>query len=59
MLPSLGLPELIIIFVIISIWIIPVAAAVWALFTLSRVRTNLDAMRATLDRVEQALRVKG
>jgi hypothetical protein len=59
MLSSLGMPELIIIFVIVAIWIVPVAAAVWALFTLNRVRTNLDTMRATLERVEQALRVKG
>jgi len=32
-----------------------VAAAMWALVTLSRVRTTLDAVRAQLDRVERSL----
>ena len=46
-------------FVILTIWIIPVAAGVWVLYTLSRVRTTVETMRVTLDRVEQALRARG
>lgn len=39
-----------------AIWgIVPLAAAIWALVTLYRVRTTLDSMRATLERMEQAL----
>jgi len=47
------------IFVILTIWIIPVAAGIWALYTLSRVRSTVDTMRAQLERVEQALRARG
>jgi len=59
MMPNLGIPELTIIFVILTIWIIPVAAGIWALYTLSRVRSTVDTMRAQLERVEQALRARG
>jgi|SoiMethySBSTD1v2_1073268.scaffolds.fasta_scaffold00503_17 hypothetical protein len=59
MMPNLGIPELTIMFVILTIWIIPVAAGIWALYTLSRVRSTVDTMRAQLERVEQALRARG
>ena len=36
-------------------WIGVIAAAMWALVTLNRVRTKVDAVRAQLDRIEQFL----
>ena len=36
-------------------WIGVIAAAMWALVTLNRVRSNLDAVRAQLDRLEQSI----
>jgi hypothetical protein len=49
------MPELTIVGVILLLWGIPIAAAVWALATLHRLRTTLDAMRGALERVEQSL----
>jgi hypothetical protein len=37
-------------------WIGTIVVAMWALVTLSRIHTHLKAVRAQLDRVEQALR---
>ena len=53
--PSLGVPEFLIAFVVLGWMVVPLAIAVWALVTLSRVRTAVDAMRATLDRVEKTI----
>ena len=52
---TLGIPELMIA-AFIALWgLVPLAAAVWAIVTLYRLRTNLDAIRATLERVERTL----
>ena len=51
----LGVPELAVISMVALWGIVPLAAAVWALVTLYRVRTDLNAVRATLDRVERTL----
>ena len=52
---TLGIPELMIV-AFIALWgLVPLAAAVWAIVTLYRLRTNLDAIRATLERVERTL----
>ena len=45
---AIGVPEVIIALVILCGWAIPLAAAVWALITLYR-------MRQTLERIEQLL----
>ena len=45
---SLGVPELIIALVILCVWAIPLAATLWALLTLYK-------MRQTLERIEQLL----
>jgi hypothetical protein len=51
----LGLPELFVLLMIAATGILPLAIAVWALVTLHRVRASQEAMRATLDRLEQRL----
>lgn len=53
--PALGIPELMAVAMFAFWGLIPLAATVWALVTLYRVRTNLEAIRVTLERVERAL----
>ncbi len=51
----LGLPELLIVLMTASIGLVPLAIAIWAIVMLHRVRAAQDAMKATLDRLEQRL----
>jgi hypothetical protein len=51
----LGLPELFIILILSSLWLIPIAAAIWALVTLHRVRVGQDALRVKLETIERML----
>ena len=53
---GVGVPELLIMAMIVVFGIVPWIAAIWALVTLSRVRRGVDAMRGSLDRIEQQLR---
>lgn len=55
--PRFGMPELIIVMIAL-IWVVSIAAAVWALLTLRQLRVSNDAMRATLERIEQQLRAR-
>lgn len=52
---SLGLPELLVVLTIVSIYLIPLAAGVWALVTLQRIRTSQEAMRLKLEAIERSL----
>ena len=52
----LGLPELMIVMVLALVYLVPIAVGIWVVLTLHRVKTGVDAMRATLDRVEQSVR---
>ena len=52
---SLGVPELVVVLVIAVIWVVPVAAAVWALVTLHRIRTTQAAIHTRLGAIEQLL----
>jgi len=51
----LGIPELIVIFVVGLVWVIPVAAAVWGLVTLQRIRVEQQAVQVKLDTIERLL----
>jgi hypothetical protein len=51
----MGLPELFVVLMIASTGLVPLAIAIWALVMLHRIRASQDAMRATLDRLEQRL----
>jgi type IV secretory pathway VirB3-like protein len=53
---SIGMPELIILLTVSMIWVVPLAVAVWAVVTLSRLRTDQQAMKATLESIERDLR---
>ena len=52
---GIGIPELTIVLVLVFVWAIPVVAAIWALFTLHRMRVEQRAMRRTVDNIEQLL----
>ena len=51
----LGMPELVILFGVGVVWLLPVAAAIWALVTLQRVRSAQQAMALKLDSIERLL----
>jgi hypothetical protein len=52
---SIGVPELIVILVIGSFYVIPVAAAVWAVMTLQRIRRGQESIVVRLETIERLL----
>jgi hypothetical protein len=52
---SLGIPELMILLVLVGVYAIPLVAAVWALMTLQRIRTGQQAVQLKLDTIERLL----
>ena len=52
---TVGVPELVMMLAIAALWIVPVAATVWGLFTLHRIRTGQDALRLTVEALERSL----
>jgi hypothetical protein len=53
---SVGMPELLILFIISASWVVPLAVAVWVVVTLNRVRTDQQVMKAKLESIERDLR---
>ena len=51
----IGIPELFLVLITGFIWLAPMAAAIWALITLHRVRVAQDAVRAKLETIERLL----
>ena len=59
---SFGMPELLIILALGVFWVLPVAASLWALLTLHRIRTGQQAIGVQLEsivRILQASRQAG
>ena len=52
---SLGIPELMILLVLVGVYAIPIAAGVWALMTLQRLRAGQQAVQVKLDTIERML----
>jgi hypothetical protein len=52
---AIGIPELLVITMIGVFWLIPLAAGVWALITLHRIRTGQQALQAKVDTIERLL----
>ncbi len=53
MMGSIGVPEVLVLLLIGVIWIIPVAAAVWALVTLQQIRRSQQVMQAAIEQLLQ------
>ena len=51
----IGVPEIMVVLVLVVGWLVPLAAGVWALLTLRRIRIGQDAVRATLESIERLL----
>jgi len=56
---SLGVPELIVILILGTIYVVPIVAAGWAIITLHRIRTNQEAMGVRLETIERLLQGRG
>ena len=52
---AIGMPEMVVILAIAMGWLVPLAAAIWALLTLHRIRLGQDAVRASLESIERLL----
>jgi len=52
----IGVPETLAPIVLAAFWLIPVAAGIWALITLNRIRHGQDSVRERLEAIEQLLR---
>jgi hypothetical protein len=53
---GVGIPELVVMLTIGAFWLIPVAAGVWALITLRRIRSAQEEMFRKLDAIERQVR---
>ena len=49
----LGLPEFLVLLFIGALWIIPIAAGIWALVTLQKIRSAQDEMNRRLEAIER------
>jgi hypothetical protein len=52
---AIGVPELMIVLVIGLFWAAPIAAAVWVVVTLRRIRAGQQAVQVKLDTIERLL----
>jgi hypothetical protein len=52
---SIGAPELAVLMVIALYWLVPIAAAVWVVVTLRRIRAGQQALAVKLDTIERLL----
>ena len=50
---GLGVPEIVIVVLGLVFWLVPIAAGVWAMVTLHRIRTTLDVMAEKVSAIEQ------
>jgi hypothetical protein len=52
---TIGVPELLLILMFSALWLVPIAAAIWALVTLRRVRATQLEMQDRLVAIDQLL----
>jgi hypothetical protein len=55
----IGVPEMAVLLVVALLWLLPIAAGVWALITLHRLRLGQDELRMRLANIERGLRGRG
>lgn len=56
MMGSIGVPELLILFVPLLFWLAVMGALVWGFFTVNRIRQAQEAMAVTLRAIEEELK---
>jgi hypothetical protein len=52
---QMGFPEIIILVVLGFFWVIPIAAGIWALIMLQRIRSGQEVIRLRLEVMERML----
>ena len=52
---SIGIPEFVIVLVMLVCWLVPLAAGVWALFTLRRLVDGQQQIKTQLETLERRL----
>ena len=50
-----GLPEFMVVLIIVFFWVVPIAASIWALVTLQRIRAGQQVVQLKLDAIERLL----
>ena len=50
-----GVPEIFIMGILATFWLIPLAAGIWAIFTLQRIRSGQETIRLRLELLERML----
>lgn len=51
----IGVPELVVVLVVALMWVVPAAAAIWALVTLHRIRQAQEDIRGKVASIERAI----
>jgi hypothetical protein len=52
---SAGIPELVVVLVMVVFWLVPLAAGIWALVTLQRLAAGQQQIKAQLEAIERRL----
>ena len=52
---GMGLPEIFIMGILGTFWLIPLAAGIWAIVTLQRIRSGQETIRLRLELLERML----
>ena len=52
---TIGIPELVVLLMASVIWVIPLAAGIWALVTLHRIRSGQQDVQTKLDAIQRLL----
>ena len=50
-----GVPELMIVLVMVAVYAVPLVAVIWALVTLKRIQTGQEAVQSRLESIERLL----
>jgi len=52
---GMGVPEIFIMGILATFWLIPLAAGIWAIVTLQRIRSGQETIRLRLELLERML----
>jgi hypothetical protein len=52
---GIGVPEIVVMGILATFWLIPLAAGIWAIVTLQRIRSGQETIRLRLELIERIL----